>query len=104
MTRRQRQLLVFIIERIRQTGLPPKMDDMREHMGLVSRGDVHRRLVDLETFGFIRRQPHTARGIEVLRAPPGQPTAMFMPVSVNAAGDAVIDAAQGRAVSCAPLD
>lgn len=104
MTRRQRQLLVFIIEHIRTTGQPPKMDDMRQHMGLASRGDVHRRLVDLETFGFIRRQPHTARAIEVLRDPPGEPTAVFMPVSVNGAGDVVIDAAQGRAFACAALD
>ncbi len=70
LTRKQHDLLRFIHERIEETGVAPSFDEMKEALGLKSKSGVHRLVTALEERGFLRRLPHRARALEVLRLPP----------------------------------
>ena len=69
LTRKQIALLQFIDERLRRDGVPPSFDEMKEALELRSKSGIHRLITALEERGFIRRLPHRARAIEVLRLP-----------------------------------
>ena len=69
LTRKQHELLRFIHERLRQTGVPPSFDEMKEALDLRSKSGIHRLITALEERGFIRRLPHRARALEILRMP-----------------------------------
>ncbi|ALA18923.1 transcriptional repressor LexA [Chelatococcus daeguensis] len=71
LTRKQHELLRFIHERLRETGVPPSFDEMKEALDLKSKSGIHRLIVALEERGFIRRLPNRARALEVLRLPDG---------------------------------
>src|SRR5581483_3300084 len=61
LTRKQRELLQFIQERLADTGISPSFDEMKDALGLKSKSGVHRLITGLEERGFIRRLPHRAR-------------------------------------------
>jgi SOS-response transcriptional repressor LexA len=65
-TRKQDKLLAFIKERLAEGKVAPSYEEMAEHMGYASKGNVHRLLIGLEERGAIRRLPFRARAIEVL--------------------------------------
>lgn len=67
LTRKQHELLQFIDERIRTTGVSPSFDEMKEALDLKSKSGIHRLITALEERGFIRRLPNRARALEVLR-------------------------------------
>jgi repressor LexA len=67
LTRKQRELLKFIQERLGDSGISPSFDEMKEALGLKSKSGVHRLITGLEERGFIRRLPHRARALEVTR-------------------------------------
>jgi repressor LexA len=67
LTRKQRELLQFIQERLADTGISPSFDEMKDALGLKSKSGVHRLITGLEERGFIRRLPHRARALEVMR-------------------------------------
>src|ERR1700741_4130700 len=67
LTRKQRELLKFIQERLGETGISPSFDEMKDALGLKSKSGVHRLITGLEERGFIRRLPHRARALEVTR-------------------------------------
>ena len=69
LTRKQRHLLLFIDGRLRETGIAPSFDEMREGVGLRSKSGIHRLVQSLEERGFIRRHHHRARALDVLRLP-----------------------------------
>ena len=69
MTRKQHELLLFINERLRETGIPPSFDEMKDALDLRSKSGIHRLITALEERGFIRRLPNRARALEVLRLP-----------------------------------
>ncbi len=69
LTSKQNELLRFIHERLREDGVPPSFDEMKEAMDLRSKSGIHRLIMALEERGFIRRLPNRARAIEVLRMP-----------------------------------
>ena len=69
LTRKQYELLVFVDRRLRETGVSPSFDEMKEALGLRSKSGIHRLISGLEERGFIRRLPHRARALEVLRLP-----------------------------------
>ena len=73
LTRKQQELLVFINERLGQGGVSPSFDEMKEALGLKSKSGIHRLITGLEERGFIRRFPHRARALEVIRLPEGLP-------------------------------
>src|SRR5271165_1709976 len=69
LTPKQKQLLLFINERIEASGVPPSFDEMKEALDLRSKSGIHRLIGALEERGFIRRLPHRARALEVLKLP-----------------------------------
>lgn len=69
LTRKQHELLMFIHRRLEQTGICPSFDEMKEALSLRSKSGIHRLITGLEERGFIRRLPHRARALEVLRLP-----------------------------------
>ena len=69
LTEKQKELLVFIDARLRETGVPPSFEEMKEALALQSKSGVHRLIMALEERGFIRRLPNRARALEVLRLP-----------------------------------
>lgn len=71
LTRKQHELLLFIHERLGQGGVSPSFDEMKDALNLKSKSGIHRLITGLEERGFIRRLPHRARALEVLRLPEG---------------------------------
>lgn len=69
LTRKQHELLLFIHERLKETGIPPSFDEMKEALDLASKSGIHRLITALEERGFIRRLPNRARALEVIRLP-----------------------------------
>ena len=69
LTTKQKELLVFIDARLRETGVPPSFEEMKDALALQSKSGVHRLIMALEERGFIRRLPHRARAIEVIKLP-----------------------------------
>ena len=69
LTAKQRDLLVFINTRLKETGVPPSFDEMKEALDLRSKSGIHRLIMALEERGFIRRLPHRARALEVIKLP-----------------------------------
>ena len=69
LTRKQKELLMFIHERVKETGVPPSFDEMKDALDLRSKSGIHRLITALEERGFIRRLPHRARALEILRLP-----------------------------------
>jgi repressor LexA len=71
LTRKQKELLVFIHQRLGQGGISPSFDEMRDALGLKSKSGIHRLITGLEERGVIRRLPHRARALEIIRLPEG---------------------------------
>ncbi|MCG9914789.1 MAG: transcriptional repressor LexA [Phenylobacterium sp.] len=69
LTRKQHELLMFIHERIKETGVSPSFDEMKEALDLASKSGIHRLITALEERGFLRRLPHRARALEVVKLP-----------------------------------
>ncbi len=69
LTRKQHELLRFIHERLRESGVPPSFDEMKDALDLKSKSGIHRLITALEERGFIRRLPNRARALEVIRLP-----------------------------------
>ncbi|MBI5164979.1 MAG: transcriptional repressor LexA [Magnetospirillum sp.] len=69
LTRKQYELLMFIDERLRSTGISPSFDEMKDALDLKSKSGIHRLITGLEERGFIRRLAHRARALEVTRLP-----------------------------------
>ncbi len=69
LTRKQHELLMFIHERLKETGIPPSFDEMKDALDLRSKSGIHRLIKALEERGFIRRLPNRARALEVVRMP-----------------------------------
>ena len=69
LTRKQYELLMFIHERLKETGVPPSFEEMKEALDLRSKSGIHRLVTALEERGFIRRLPHRARALEVVKLP-----------------------------------
>lgn len=69
LTAKQRELLLYIQERIKATGVSPSFDEMKEALDLASKSGIHRLITALEERGFIRRLAHRARALEVLKLP-----------------------------------
>jgi repressor LexA len=69
LTRKQHELLMFIHERIKETGVSPSFDEMKDALDLASKSGIHRLITALEERGFLRRLPHRARALEVTKLP-----------------------------------
>ena len=69
LTKKQHQLLIFINQRLAATGIAPSFDEMKDALNLRSKSGIHRLISGLEERGFIRRLPHRARALEVVKLP-----------------------------------
>src|SRR5579884_1460126 len=69
LTNKQHELLLFINQRLAATGVSPSFDEMKDALNLRSKSGIHRLISGLEERGFIRRLPHRARALEVVKLP-----------------------------------
>ena len=94
LTRKQHDLLLYIHKSLKSEGISPSFDEMKDALGLRSKSGIHRLITALEERGFIRRLPHRARALEVLKLPDAMtPAAGFQPSIVP---NGVTDRISGR--------
>ena len=101
LTSKQKELLMLIQARLQETGVPPSFDEMKEALDLKSKSGIHRLITALEERGFIRRLPHRARALEILKLPEASagpaPNAHAPPPAAAASnGNGFSDASQQR--------
>ncbi|MGI8706187.1 MAG: transcriptional repressor LexA [Sphingomicrobium sp.] len=106
LTAKQRELLLFIHDRLAETGISPSFDEMREALDLKSKSGVHRLISALEERGFIRRLPNRARALEVVKLPESSAPASISarPVVPAAANDTVEIPLHGRIAAGTPIE
>src|ERR1700712_2310972 len=102
LTRKQHELLMFIHERIKETGVSPSFDEMKDALDLASKSGIHRLITALEERGFLRRLPHRARALEVTKLPeqattsaPSRGRGAFRPTVIESNASAAPQAANG---------
>jgi len=84
LTEKQKELLLFIHDRMQERGVPPSFDEMKDALDLKSKSGIHRLITALVERGFIRRLPHRARAIEVIKLPENQIAAATAGASTSA--------------------
>ena len=108
LTRKQHELLLYIDERLSETGISPSFEEMKEALDLKSKSGVHRLISALVERGFIRRLPNRARALEVLKIPEAKKPASAEKVAVlppRAANDDVLDIPlHGRIAAGTPIE
>jgi repressor LexA len=90
LTEKQKDLLLFIHGRMQERGVPPSFDEMKDALDLRSKSGIHRLITALVERGFIRRLPHRARAIEVIKLPENLATAQSGGQSAESAAAASI--------------
>src|SRR5712672_3585825 len=89
LTKKQHELLMYINQRLAATGVAPSFDEMKDALHLRSKSGIHRLISGLEERGFIRRLPHRARALEVVKLPeesaagPAAERARFSPTVIR---------------------
>src|SRR5690606_19694627 len=105
LTAKQRELLQFIHDRLKESGVSPSFDEMREALDLKSKSGVHRLISALEERSFIRRLPNRARALEVIKMPESatapQPAVRAAPVAAN---DTIEIPLHGRIAAGTPIE
>ena len=110
LTAKQHELLLFINERLKASGISPSFDEMREALDLKSKSGVHRLISALEERGFIRRLPNRARALEVVKLPDtAAPTATsnvtpLRPPAAAPANDTIDLPLHGRIAAGTPIE
>jgi repressor LexA len=106
LTAKQRELLLFVNERLGDTGVSPSFDEMREALDLKSKSGVHRLISALEERGFIRRLPNRARALEVVKLPEASAPAVMTsrPITPAAANDTIEIPLHGRIAAGTPIE
>lgn len=79
LTRKQQELLQFMHQSLQHDDVPPSFDEMKLALGLKSKSGIHRLISGLEERGFIRRMPHRARAVEIVKLPPSMTTSSAAP-------------------------
>src|SRR5436190_13521105 len=106
LTAKQRELLLFIDARLKESGISPSFDEMREALDLKSKSGVHRLISALEERGFIRRLPNRARALEVLKLPEMRSATVtpIRPAAPAAANDTMELILAGRIAAGTPIE
>jgi repressor LexA len=108
LTAKQRELLIFIDGRLKDDGVSPSFDEMREALDLKSKSGVHRLISALEERGFIRRLPNRARALEILKLPETsapRPSASVTPIRPAViANDTMEIPLHGRIAAGTPIE
>src|SRR6267154_1750257 len=99
LTRKQNELLMFINKRLNDDGVSPSFDEMKDALRLKSKSGIHRLITGLEERGFLRRLPHRARALQVLKLPeaaalqaPNEAQALSLPLYGRIAAGTPIEA------------
>ncbi len=71
LTKKQKDLLLFIHEKMSEDDIPPSFEEMKNALGLKSKSGIHRLISALVERGYIERLPHRARALEIKRLPEG---------------------------------
>ena len=79
LTKKQFELLLFINERLKETGVSPSFDEMKEALNLKSKSGIHRLITALEERGFIKRLAHRARALDVIKLPDSMSASLAAP-------------------------
>ncbi len=98
LTKKQHELLMFINERIKEGGVSPSFDEMKEALDLRSKSGIHRLITALEERGFIRRLAHRARALEILKLPESASPSLATSRS-KGFSPSVIEGSRGKAIS-----
>tara|TARA_B100001029_G_scaffold67228_1_gene54608 strand:- start:52 stop:732 length:681 start_codon:yes stop_codon:yes gene_type:complete len=69
LTKKQNELLIYIHQNLRETGVAPSYEEMKDALDLRSKSGIHRLINALEERGFIRRLANRARAIEIIKLP-----------------------------------
>ncbi|MHC5653560.1 transcriptional repressor LexA [Stappia sp.] len=101
LTRKQHELLLFIHERLKEAGVPPSFDEMKDALDLRSKSGIHRLITALEERGFIRRLPNRARALEIIKLPESVSPGLAAPRS-QGFSPSVIEGSLGRPRETAP--
>ena len=106
LTAKQKELLLFIHQRLGEAGVSPSFDEMREALDLKSKSGVHRLISALEERGFIRRLPNRARALEVVKLPESssRDSISVKPVVPAAANDTIEIPLHGRIAAGTPIE
>ncbi len=102
LTHKQFELLMFVHERLKETGIPPSFDEMKDALDLRSKSGIHRLIKALEERGFIKRLPNRARALEVIRLPESVQPSLAAPARARGFSPSVIEGNLGRMRSPAP--
>lgn len=103
LTRKQYELLMFIDERLRATGISPSFDEMKDALDLKSKSGIHRLITGLEERGFIRRLAHRARALEVVRLPENRADTALPPQTKAFAPNVIKGGFAGPQLAGAPV-
>lgn len=103
LTRKQHELLMFIHERLKETGIPPSFDEMKVALDLKSKSGIHRLIVALEERGFLRRMPNRARAMEIVKLPESVSPSLAAPRS-KGFSPSVIEGSLGKKPEAPALD
>src|SRR3954453_19075042 len=107
LTAKQRELLIFIDARLKEGGISPSFDEMREALDLKSKSGVHRLISAVEERGFIRRLPNRARALEVMKLPEAKAPATVVPLRPAApapANDTIDLPLHGKIAAGTPIE
>jgi repressor LexA len=106
LTAKQRELLLFIDARLKDSGISPSFDEMREALDLKSKSGVHRLISALEERGFIRRLPNRARALEVVKLPETRSATVtpIRPAMPAVANDTMEIPLHGRIAAGTPIE
>jgi repressor LexA len=106
LTAKQHELLIFIDKRLRESGISPSFDEMREALDLKSKSGVHRLISALEERGFIRRLPNRARALEVVKLPETRSATVtpLRPATPAPANDTIEIPLHGRIAAGTPIE
>ena len=106
LTAKQRELLIFIDGRLKQDGVSPSFDEMREALDLKSKSGVHRLISALEERGFIRRLPNRARALEIVKLPEtkGASVTPIRPAAAAPANDTMEIPLHGKIAAGTPIE
>ena len=107
LTRKQQELLLYIDERLHQSGVSPSFEEMKEALDLKSKSGVHRLISALEERGFIRRLPNRERALEVLKVPEMRGAVSVSaapPAPPRAANDVLDIPLHGRIAAGTPIE
>jgi repressor LexA len=77
LTEKQYKLLIYINKVLKETGCSPSFEEMKQAVGLKSKSGIHALIEALEERNFIRKLPHKARALEVIRLPRFKPSAII---------------------------